>query len=147
MPASLVTANDIPWIVEELRKLPEQSSLFADVPDDPSYVRSYLWTWMQGGLFGVCDPSRRSFLLAALTRPWYANRLEVHEQMLWVPEDLRGSRVAFTLIKEFTRVAKLYEPHSITVGVTLDITDADKTLALYQYFGYQRYKHGAIMRL
>lgn len=147
MRVSLVTADDIPWIVEELRELPKQSAVFADVEDDPAYVRSYLWNWMQVGLFGVCTQDTRSFLLASLVRPWYANRLEVHEQILWVPEEHRGSRTALRLIKEFTRVAKLYEPYSITVGASLDITDADKTLALYQYAGYTRTNIGATMRL
>lgn len=142
-----VLYSDIDWIVEELRDLPKQSAYFQDVPDDPAYVKLWLTSAVAQGLFGVCAPDKSSFLLACVQRPWYANRTEINEMILWVPERHRGARTAIELIRGFTELALEYEPHSIHVGATLDITTADRTLKLYEMCGYTRHgPQGAIMR-
>lgn len=139
-------ASDIDWIVEELRDLPNQSAFFKDVPDDPAYVRLILAAWMRQGLFGVCAPDKKSFLLAQIHTPWYANRKEVSEVILWVPKEHRGLSTAIRLIRGFTELALDYEPHCITAGASLDITDSEKTLKLYELCGYARHGPGVIMR-
>jgi len=139
--------SDIPWVVQELRALPKQSEYFADVPDDVDYVKEQLTNYMLSGvLIGVTDNYSPSFLLATVNRPWYANRVEVHEMMFWVPESIRGSSTGLRLIKEYVELAKTYAPHSIHAGVSLDIVDADRVLALYEAAGFKRDKHGVVMR-
>lgn len=131
--------SDFEWIVQELRDLPNQSRIFADVADDPTYVRSYLEQMYDAGqLFGWTRPSEGSFILGTAFKPWYANRLEVHEMILWVPSRFRGRMNALRLIQAFTIDALDKEPHSIHVGASLDITNADTTLALYERCGYRR---------
>lgn len=140
--------SDIEWIVEELRELPGQSNVYRDVPDDVPYVSEYFYNMYDTGvLVGSVEEWSDSFILAASMRPWYANRLEVHEIVLWVPERYRGARTALMLIQHFTGVALAMSPHSIHVGASLDITSADKTLRLYEHCGYTRSQGGAVMRL
>jgi len=142
-----IVLNDVPWIVNELRELPKQSEYFADVPDDVEYVQEQLTNYMLAGiLFGSCDPAQQSFLLATVNKPWYANRVEVHEMMLWVPKQFRHGTTAIRLIHEYVRLARSYEPHSIHAGVSLDIVDADRVLSLYEAAGFKRDKHGVVMR-
>jgi GNAT superfamily N-acetyltransferase len=140
---------DLFWIARELRELPAQSSYYSDVPLDELYVYDYLDELLDAGkLFGSVDNKTSSFLLACRMRPWYANRLEIHEMILWVPAQFRGGSTAYRLIKHFTETAKAEQPHSIHAGATLDITDANKTLALYERCGYTRDgPQGVIMRL
>lgn len=138
---------DIPWIVHELRDLPRQSKMFADVPDDPDYVDMQLTSMFElGVLSGVVHRTKQSFLLYCEHWPWYANRLEIHEMILWVPERHRGARTALGLIRAFTAEALDRFPHSIHAGHTLDITAKEKTLALYRYAGYSDHQGGVIMR-
>lgn len=142
-----LTSSDIDWIVEELRDLPKSSKVFEDVPDDPVYVRLALTSWMRQGLFGVCAPDKSSFLLAHKHTPWYANRTEIAEVILWVPERYRGGRTALKLVKGFTELALDYDPYCITAGVSLDITSKESTLRLYEMLGYTRLgENGVIMR-
>lgn len=139
-------ADDIEWVLDELKDLPRQSTMFKDTPADPDYVRLYLTSWMRQGLFGVCIPDKGSFLLAQVTYPWYANRKEVSEVLLWVPERHRGARTALTLIREFTSLALDCEPYCITAGASLDISDNARTLKLYEACGYTKHGNGVIMR-
>lgn len=139
--------NDLKWIVEELRELPKQSVLFSDVPDDPEHVLSCFKHMMKNNLFGVVHEETHSFLLFMATVPWYANRVEIHEMILWVPERYRGGRTAYGLIRAFTESAMDFLPHSIHAGHTLDITAKEKTLALYRKCGYTDHAGGVIMRL
>ena len=133
--------------MQELRELPKQSEFFADVPDDPEYVENYLETLMaENVLKGVCNYDKKSFLLFTEVRPWYANRIEIHEMILWVPERFRGARTAYELIREFTSVALDLHPHSIHAGHTLDITEKERTLRLYEKAGYSRHHGGVILR-
>lgn len=139
---------DISWIVQELRSLPEQSTVYRDVPDDVLYVTEYFRSmYLSGVLMGSVHNDSNSFILAAKMRPWYANRIEVHEMILWVPRTRRGSLVAYDLVEHFTQSARELEPHSIHVGASLDITSADKVLRMYERFGYVREGSGAVMRL
>jgi hypothetical protein len=139
--------TDISWIVDELRELPGQSNVYRDVPDDVPYVTSYFQSMYSAGvLIGSVHGDSNSFILAAAMRPWYANRLEVHEMILWVPQTRRGSLVALDLVEHFTQAARQLEPHSIHVGASLDITSADKVLRMYERFGYVREGSGAVMR-
>lgn len=143
-----LSTQDLGWIVQELRKLPTQSKQYADVPDDPAWVEAYFQSmYNTGALMGSVHWDTASFLLAAVMRPWYADRLEVHEMILWVPEEHRGGRTAIRLIEHFTVAARRLQPYSIHVGASLDITSADKTLRLYELCGYTRDHSGAVMRL
>jgi len=141
--------TDLQWIVEELRDLPKQSSMFSNVPDDPQWVLNYFQAMLNNGtLFGVVNRAKASFILGCITRPWYADRLEIHEMILWVPERFRGARTAIQLIRFFTELAMDYNPYCIHVGATLDISNRDRTLKLYELTGYSRDgPTGAIMRL
>ena len=140
--------DDLTWVVEELRDLPKQSLLFADVPDDVEYVFWQLSNMFDAGVLkGVVSEDTGSFLLYVLNRPWYADRLEIHEMILWVPERYRGGRTAYGLIRSFTEYALDALPHSIHAGHTLDITAKEKTLALYRKCGYTDHAGGVIMRL
>lgn len=147
MPVSRLDKVDLNWIVPELRKLPQQSTAFADVPDDPQWVMTTLGGMFDGGMFGVGIGELGSFLLAMPMRPWYADRLEVHEIILWVPQEYRGTMTALRIIRKFVEVAKEYEPHSIHAGATLDIVDTDRVLSVYERAGFVRDGHGVIMRL
>lgn len=146
MQSRALVADDIEWVMDELRELPSESELFKDAPVDPDYVRLYLTSWMRQGLFGVCIPDKQAFLLAHLHRPWYANRQEVQEVLLWVPKRHRGARTAMALIRAFTELALDYEPYCITAGASLDISDNERTLKLYELCGYTRQGNGVIMR-
>lgn len=140
--------TDISWIVQELRELPKQSATFADVPDDVNYVAGYLTVMYHSGLLGgVVNRDYKSFLLWTRFRPWYADRLEVHEIILWVPEIHRGSRIAPYLIRSFVEAAKAENPHSIHAGASLDITAAERTLKLYEQCGFTIDRNGATMRI
>lgn len=140
--------EDLDWIVAELRALPRQSDYFADVPDDPEYVWSVLDAmWCNGALHGIVDTDTDSFILFSPLRPWYADRIEIHEFIMWVPEQHRGSRAVMYLIPAFIEAAKEFQPHSIHAGATLDIVSSDKVLRLYERFGFVRDKSGVIMRL
>lgn len=148
MPVRRLASEDIGWIVEELRALPKQSRKFADVPDDTGYVYNYLETAFEANsLDGVVEQYTGGFILFSAFKPWYADRLEVHELILWVPVRHRGSFVAPRLITAFKGVAKLYNPHSIHAGATLDITDRDRVLRLYEAAGFQRDDDGVVLRL
>lgn len=141
--------DDISWIVGELRELPRESELFKDVPDDPKYVENYLKRMLwAGSLYGVVPVSDEycGFLLFCSSTPWYANRTEVHEMILWVPERERGGRTAFSLVQGFKKQALELQPHSIHAGHTLDITDKERTLSLYERAGFSRHAGGVIMR-
>lgn len=148
MPVRRLASEDIRWIVEELRELPKQSKKFADVPDDPKYVGAFFGTMHNHNqLDGVVEEYTGSFLLFTPVYPWYAARLEIHELILWVPVRHRGSFVAPRLITAFKGIAKLYNPHSIHAGATLDITDRDRVLRLYEAAGFQRDDDGVVLRL
>lgn len=138
---------DLEWITKQLRALPSQSEAFRDVPDDPAYVKVQLQDLMRGTLFGAVHEDTESFIMGVTIRPWYADRVEVHEMILWVPEQYRGAHIAYPLIRKFTELAMDENPHSIHVGASLDITSADRTLMLYERAGYTRQGTGAIMRL
>lgn len=142
-------SDNLYWMVQELRELPRQSKLFSDVPDNPKYVEKYLWNMLDNGyLHGVVPVSedRNGFLLFCNSTPWYADRLEVHEMILWVPERERGGRTAFSLVQGFKKQALELQPHSIHAGHTLDITDKERTLSLYERAGFSRHAGGVIMR-
>jgi hypothetical protein len=139
--------DDIPWIVEELRDLPGQSAIFEDVPDDPSWVAGQFGVYTEAGMFGVVDRAHSAFLLSMPTYPWYANRLEIHELILWVPVRHRQTSSAMRIVREWVGVAKSYNPHSIHAGSSLDIVKEDRVLKLYERAGFKRSSHGVTMRL
>ena len=60
--------TDLQWIVEELRDLPKQSSMFSNVPDDPQWVLNYFQAMLNNGtLFGVVIRAKASFILGCVT--------------------------------------------------------------------------------
>ncbi len=139
--------KDIQWIVEELQHLPYESKLYADVPNDPLWVTSNFISMFNGEvLHGVVDRTSRSFLLFVTQRPWYADRLEIHEMILWVPERHRGGRIAYELVRAFAMEALEWHPHSVHAGHTLDITEKERTLRLYEKVGFSRHQGGVILR-
>lgn len=143
----LLEFSDLLWVVEELRQLPYQSTLFSDVPDDPLWVTSnFISMFNAEVLHGVVHRHSGSFLLFVTQRPWYADRLEIHEMILWVPERHRGSRIAYELVREFATEALEWHPHSVHAGHSLDITDKERTLRLYEKVGFSRHNGGVIMR-
>ncbi len=145
--------NDVEWVVDELRLLPKQSQMYKDVPDNPEWVKGYFYSMLNSNmLYGVVDRIKRSFLLFTATKPWYADRVELHEIILWVPEEYRGGRTAYLLIKRYKDYAIYLDDfkfpiHSIHAGATLDITNNEKTLWLYQQAGFERDGAGVVMRL
>lgn len=142
--------DDISWVVSELIDLPKQSVMYSDVPSDCRYVEDYFTQLIiNGSLYGVVDEEHYAFLLFNILKPWYANRLEAHEMILWVPKDMRGGRSATKLIKAYVDLVKYYSLtqgtiHSIHAGATLDITDAEKTLKLYELCGFKRDGHAGV---
>lgn len=146
-PVELLDNSDLGWIVDELRDLPRQSSFFEDVPDDPLWVHEQLETMHDAEiLHGVVHHDTNSFLLFIVNRPWYADRIEINEMILWVPKRHRGSRVAYELVREFTIEALNWHPHSIHAGHTLDITEKERTLRLYEKAGFSPHNGGVILR-
>ena len=143
-----LTEVDIAWIVQELRELPKQSAMFADVPDDVNYVAGYLTVMYHNGLLsGQVHQDSKSFLLWTRLKPWYADRLEIHEMILWVPKEQRGTGVPVYLIRSFVEAALAEHPHSIHAGASLDITEADRTLRLYEKCGFHISNGGATLRI
>lgn len=149
----VLNRDDIEWIVDELRLLPKQSEMYADVPNNPEWVSGYFYSMLNANmLYGVVNRTMRSFLLFTVTKPWYADRVECHEMILWVPEEYRGRLVAYSIVKRYVEYAKYlnnfkFEIHSIHAGATLDITNNEKTLWLYKQAGFERDGAGVIMRL
>lgn len=134
---------DWAWVVNELRELPKQSAKFAHVPDDVTYVYNYMTTL---GIKGVVCPATRSFILFAITSPWYMDILQAHEMIMWVPQEFRGGRSAFALIKEFISYADDLAALEIHAGHTLDITAKETTLRLYEKCGFTRDDTGVIYK-
>lgn len=140
---------DYEWITEELRELPKQSAFFSDVPDDPEYVRSYLMNLDAHCIMsGWCVREEGAFLLYTTHKPWYANRVEASEMILWVPAERRGkSRAALQLVQRFTEwVDATPEIYCAHAGSSLDIVEKEKVLKLYEHFGWQRHDSGVIRK-
>lgn len=135
---------DWAWVVNELRELPKQSAKFAHVPDDVEHVYGYMITMP---IKGVVCPDTRSFLLFAVSCPWYMDILQAHEMILWVPQEFRGGRSAFALIKEFTKYADDLAALEIHAGHSLDITDKEVTFRLYEKCGFKRDGIGVVYKL
>ncbi|QIG73196.1 N-acyltransferase protein [Rhizobium phage RHph_I40] len=143
MHARQLDQSDLEWVVEELRKLPSQSRYYADVPDDPEYVLEYFRS-LEHFLTGSCIEEHGAFILGCYSKPWYADRLEAHEMILWVPEQWRGGRDALRLIRHWTNEMLTQPIHMIRAGHSLDITSAETTLRLYEMCGYTRNEHGGV---
>lgn len=149
MRARAVERDDFSWITQELRELPKQSVFFEDVPDDPEYVQSAFQAMHDNSaLDGWCVPEEGAFLLFTVYIPWWANRVEASELILWVPAERRGrSRAALELVRRYTTWAdKADWIHCAHAGSSLDIVDADKVLKLYEHFGWQRTSSGVTRR-
>ncbi|QOE32096.1 acyltransferase [Rhizobium phage Palo] len=142
--------DDLSWIVEELRELPTQSRQYADVPDDPQYVWQYFAEMYNAGtLVGIVSEYHKSFILSYIGKPWWANRVECNEMILWVPAEFRGGSIAYRLIGEWLNlIGNAYGNVSIIrAGASLDITDNEHTLRLYEKHGFTRRGNGVEMRL
>lgn len=143
-----IVRDDFSWITDELRELPTQSAFFEDVPDDPEHVMSaFLGMYDNSVLGGWCVPEEGAFLLFTVYTPWWANRVEASELILWVPAERRGkTRAAFQLVLEYTQWADDARIHCAHAGSSLDIVEAEKVLKLYEHFGWQRHGSGVIRR-
>jgi GNAT superfamily N-acetyltransferase len=145
-----LTYDDLSWIVEELRALPTQSRQYADVPDDPQYVwRYFAEMQLNGSLAGIVSEYHKSFILSYIGKPWWANRTECNEMILWVPAEFRGGSIAYRLIGEWRNyiLNEYRQVHIIRAGASLDISDNDHTLRLYEKHGFTRNGNGVEMRL
>lgn len=128
---------DIEWIVQELRALPQQSQTYNYVEDDPAWVEGYFRV-MGSALIGAVDADKGAFILGQYGPTWFSSKPTVHEMILWVPEQHRGSRLAIHLIKKFAEVCAHTDAFKIVAGASLDIVNNEKTLRLYELCGFTR---------
>lgn len=132
-----VSELDIDWIVEELRALPLQSAEYSHVSREPAWVSSYFRA-MGNTLVGAVDVEHRAFILGAYGPTWFSAENTIHEMILWVPAEYRGRRVPVHLIRKFVDVCRGTAATRVYAGASLDISDNEKTLRLYELCGFTR---------
>jgi len=105
------TANDLDWIVSELKKFAHfyQSNQFL-VAEDSDYVRSNLLNMFNQHLFLVAEKDGVGLvgLIAGLyVRHFFNPNIRLlSETFWWVPEEHRGSRAGLMLLEAFTEWGK-----------------------------------------
>jgi hypothetical protein len=141
------TEDDIPWMVDELRKFGvfygTKKSLFPGA----EVAAFKLKTIIDGhvAIVSVNSKSQKTGFICGVKTPHFMNE-EIRtlvECLWWVPEQFRGSRAGYLLLKEFTDAGRLCADWvQMTTEMKFPVCER-----LLNRFGYRHFEQGYLLEV
>ena len=141
----VATTADIETIIALLVQMHSENIGYSDFPPDVKYVQCSLRLMLPNPNVRVfLDEAGRGFLMAQAVQDWFAPRIRVAEEVLYVHPAHRGSTLAWRLVKRLEEWAKEIAADRIVVGVS---TGSNNAVKLYERTGFTRLGETLVKRL
>ena len=128
---------DIPFIIQTLYELHEESPVYNKVIPDEEYVINNLSNMINNDLFvSVIEPNK-GYMFGAVQPNWYDPEYIGYEYILFVRKQFRGGTLAIKLVHAFEKAVKDKGVNKLIVGSSTGIKDA-RTEFMYERLGYIR---------
>lgn len=128
---------DIPFIIQTLYELHEESPVYNKVEPDEGYVYNNLENMISSNSFcSVIEPGK-GYMFGVVSPTWYDPTMTAYEQILFIRKQYRGSALAIKLVRAFEKDVMSKGVHKLIVGSTTGIMDT-RTEFMYERLGYIR---------